>query len=187
VVPGLRPPVDSGRAASPGAAPAADHFPQVALARTPRGWAVIPVPGPAVGEPVADVVEGMTLADLVAEDLGGLPEPDRDARLSARGSFEALVEADELDLRIAGLQRTIAQLEHALSTRVAIERAIGVLAERNGTSVRTAFESMRREARAAGRPVVDLAHEVLDGLVADPQPDTARPPAVPVAATDGRS
>jgi ANTAR domain len=203
VVPGPRPSDDPCGAASSGAGPgpAADHSPRVALARTVRGWAVVPVPAPTAGEPVADPIEGMTLADLIADELGALPEPDRDARRSARGPAEPLTDVDPVDLRVAALERTVAQLEHALAARVSTERAIGVLAERNGTSLRTAFEGMRRQARTEGRPVVELAREVLDGLAAKPcelarpQP-AAMPAALPrplgppqeaVAATDGRS
>ena len=64
----------------------------------------------------------------------------------------------------AALERTVAQLEHALAARVSTERAIGVLAERHGISARSAFESLRRDARSQGRPVAELAREVLDGL-----------------------
>ncbi|NEK85313.1 ANTAR domain-containing protein [Blastococcus saxobsidens] len=144
----------------------------------------------------------MTLADLVTGELGGIPEPDRSARRSARGASSAPSEADPVDVRVAALERTIAQLEHALASRVSTERAIGVLAERNGSSLRAAFEDLRREARRQGRPVVDLAREVLDGLVADapaavPAPDPTavpatvlRPTTAPqhtVATADGRS
>jgi len=57
---------------------------------------------------------------------------------------------------------------------VSIERAIGVLAERHGTTPREAFEELRRRARSQGRPAHELATEVLDGLstgtsVAGPQ------------------
>ncbi|WP_104526468.1 ANTAR domain-containing protein, partial [Blastococcus atacamensis] len=172
VVPGPRPSDEIGGSASFSAdpAPAVDH-PRVALARTQRGWTVIPVPVPAIGDDVADLVEGMTLADLVAEQTGGLPEPDRNARRSARGPAGPSPDADPLDARIAALERTVAQLEHALAARVSTERAIGVLAERNGSSPRTAFEELRGQARTQGRPVVELAREVLDGLAADPALD----------------
>ncbi|RBY91830.1 transcription antitermination regulator [Blastococcus sp. TBT05-19] len=177
VVPGPRPADEIGGSASFGAGPAAavDH-PRVALARTGRGWTVIPLAPPADGERVADLVEGMTLADLVAEELGGLPEPDRNARRSARGVPGTPADVDPVDARVAALERTVAQLEHALAARVSTERAIGVLAERNGSSPRTAFEELRGQARTQGRPVVELAREVLDGLAADPAPGVVAPP-----------
>lgn len=140
----------------------------VAVTRTGRGWVVVPLSGDAFpGERVDGLIEGMTLADLVAEELGALPEPDRTASRTARGPVTGPADSDPVDARIAALQRTVAQLEHALAARVATERAIGVLAERHGSSPRTAFETLRREARTHGRPVVELAREVLDGLVSD--------------------
>jgi hypothetical protein len=184
----------------------------VFLARTSRGWSVH---SPAGIEGAADLVEGLSLADLVAEELSALVEPDRTARRSARGpSGEATEAADPVDARVAALERTVAQLEHALAARVSTERAIGVLAERHGISARSAFESLRGDARSQGRPVAELAREVLDGLGDDtdagsschrsvPAPSLRRPGAIdavlpaPVArelarrpsvgATDGRS
>lgn len=145
-------------------APAAP-CPPVSLTRTARGWAVH---SPAGAEPAADLVEGLSLADLVAEEFGVLTEPDRSARRSARGPAGPDGEPlDPAQARVAELERTVAQLEHALAARVSTERAIGVLAERHGTSARDAFESMRRDARSQGRPVAELAREVLDGLATD--------------------
>jgi hypothetical protein len=139
--------------------------PPVALTRTARGWAV---QSPAGADPAADLVEGLSLADLVAEEFGVLLEPDRTARRSARGHGPDAEPLDPAAARVAELERTVAQLEHALAARVSTERAIGVLAERHGTSARDAFESLRRDARSQGRPVAELAREVLDGLAADP-------------------
>jgi ANTAR domain len=151
----------------------------VALTRTLRGWTVS---SPAGIENAGDLVEGLSLADLVAEEFGALIEPDRTARRSARGAGGAAAEQlDPAQARIAELERTVAQLEHALAARVSTERAIGVLAERHGTSARAAFESLRRDARSQGRPVAELAREVLDGLAAEPLPAPA------VATADGAS
>ncbi|MGY1804793.1 ANTAR domain-containing protein [Blastococcus sp. SYSU D00922] len=139
----------------------------MALTRTARGWAV---QSPAGADPAADLVEGLSLADIVAEEFGALVEPDRTARRSARGPSADTDPLDPAAARVAELERTVAQLEHALAARVSTERAIGVLAERHGTSARDAFESLRRDARSQGRPVAELAREVLDGLAADPPP-----------------
>jgi len=146
----------------------------VSLTRTPRGWSVISAAG---AEDASDLVEGLSLADLVAEEFGVLVEPDRTARRSARGPSGAVEDtSDPVDARVAELERTVAQLEHALAARVSTERAIGVLAERHGISARSAFESLRGEARSQGRPVASLAREVLDGLGTDAT-SSANPPA----------
>ena len=154
------PGVDDGVSGSDSAGSLDAEPPRVALIRTAQGWAVVSPDG---ADDVGDLVEGMSLADLVADELGLLAEPDRATRRSVRGNSPA--PDDELiDARVAALQRTVAQLEHALAARVSTERAIGVLAERHATSARSAFESMRRDARSQGRPVADLAREVLAGL-----------------------
>lgn len=162
-------PADDAR---PGTAP-------VVLARTARGWSVVS----GLGEVhAADLVEGLCLADLVAEEFGLLVEPDRSARRSARGAADAPAD-DTVDARVTALERTVAQLEHALAARVSTERAIGVLAERHAVSPRAAFESLRRDARSQGRPVAELAREVLDGLQPFTAPDDgASPPAADPAA-----
>ncbi|SFE65544.1 ANTAR domain-containing protein [Blastococcus tunisiensis] len=147
---------------------------QVALVRTERGWCV---QSPAGREVAGGLVEGLSLADLVSEELGVLNEPGRSARRSARGTGGAgEVLLDPAEARMAELERTVAQLEHALAARVSTERAIGVLAERRGTSARAAFETLRRDARSQGRPVAELAREVLDALPTDsPEPAGAGP------------
>ena len=148
----------------------------VALTRTARGWSVH---SPAGTETAGDLVEGLSLADLVAEEFGVLTEPDRTARRSARGATTTPAEPlDPAAARVAELERTVAQLEHALAARVSTERAIGVLAERHGTSARAAFETLRRDARSHGRPVAELAREVLDSLH-DGVPETPSAPPPP--------
>lgn len=157
----------------PFATPSAGPAMQVALTRTSRGWCVQSAAG---SEGAGDLLEGLTLADLVAEELGVLTEPDRTARRSARGRGGGDAPLDPAAARVAELQRTVAQLEHALAARVSTERAIGVLAERHGTSARTAFDALRRDARSQGRPVAELAREVLDSMDADPTPASADTP-----------
>jgi len=142
--------------------------PEVAVVRTSRGWSVICPDG---AEPVDTLLEGMSLADLVTEMLGGRLEPDRTARRSARGPAAAEADAeDPRDARIAALERTVAQLEHALAARVSTERAIGVLAEREGIAPKAVFDGLRQRARSSGRPVHELAREVLESLA---EPATA--------------
>jgi len=52
-----------------------------------------------------------------------------------------------------------------------------VLAERQGTTPQAAFEQLRRNARSQGRPVPELAREVLHDLVAGSAPAGAEVPA----------
>jgi len=65
------------------------------------------------------------------------------------------------------LRRRADQLQTALASRVVIEQAKGVLAERGGLDLQTAFDRMRRYARAHRRRLADVAGQVVDGDVAD--------------------
>jgi hypothetical protein len=58
------------------------------------------------------------------------------------------------------LERTI-QLQTALKSRVLIEQAKGILAERNSTSPEEAFDGMRRQARSRRIKLHDLAAEIV--------------------------
>lgn len=61
--------------------------------------------------------------------------------------------------------RLAEQLQTALDTRVVIEQAKGILAERHGVPLREAFERLRAHARSTRRPVRDVAQETIDGTV----------------------
>jgi hypothetical protein len=154
--------------------------PAVVLVRTARGWTPL---ASAAGGDGLPLVEAMALADLVAEEAGATPEPGRQARLAARkgpGPSAEDPQPDPRDAELAALRRTVGQLEHALAARVSIERAIGVLAERNGSAPREAFDELRRRARAQGRPAQDLAREVLDALITLPTVPDQRTASEPV-------
>ena len=136
--------------------------------RTATGWRV-------GDEEVSDLTSAMVLADLLAAELpaGGPPTPGNPAA-SRRGD-----EAEQPDAR--QLQETVAQLEHALTVRVRVEQAIGVLAERHRLRPRQAFELLRSAARSRGRRVLEVAGEVVDSasnpLLRLPE-ELAKPPVV---------
>jgi GAF domain-containing protein len=56
------------------------------------------------------------------------------------------------------------QLQHALNSRVVIEQAKGVLAERTGMDMTQAFAALRNYARQNNRKLTDVAANVLGGL-----------------------
>ena len=56
------------------------------------------------------------------------------------------------------------QLQGALNSRVTIEQAKGVLAERRGLDMGQAFELLRAQARAQNRRLAELAGAVAGGL-----------------------
>jgi hypothetical protein len=122
---------------------------RVVVRRTPVGWQV-------GSDREGDLTSAMVLADLLAEDLGSTPRPPR---------------ADERLSEVDRLQIAVTQLEHALTARVLVEQAIGVLAERQRLTPRAAFERLRKAARSRGKKVHDLARMVVA---------SANDPAVPL-------
>jgi AmiR/NasT family two-component response regulator len=68
---------------------------------------------------------------------------------------------DRLLREVAALRTENDQLRAALESRIAIEQAKGVLAERFATVPEVAFEALRRAARSHGRRLRDLASEVV--------------------------
>ena len=155
---------------------------ETVVRRSGRGWVV-------GDEEASDLTSAMVLADLLAADLarsgsappgsappgsaasstqasttdGGTARADtapaapRVAPRHARPMNEA-VEADEA----ARLAVTVTQLEHALTARVRVEQAIGVLAERHRLRTRDAFDLLRNAARSRGRRIIDIADDVVN-------------------------
>ena len=78
-------------------------------------------------------------------------------RHMARPSGNDGAEADEA----SRLAVTVAQLEHALASRVRVEQAIGVLAERHRLRPREAFDLLRGAARSRGQRITDIAQDVV--------------------------
>lgn len=60
-------------------------------------------------------------------------------------------------------ERLAQQLQAALSSRVMIEQAKGVVAEREGIDVEQAFRTLRQAARDSGRLLSDVAVDVIAG------------------------
>jgi hypothetical protein len=106
----------------------------------------------------ADLTSAMVLADLFAAELGSPPPPAGPARSARSARSERPNEEDEA----ARLAVTVAQLEHALTARVRVEQAIGVLAERHRLPPRQAFDLLRNVARAGGLRVIEIAENVVD-------------------------
>jgi len=111
--------------------------------RTKDGWRV-------GSDELPDLTCAMILADLLAAENGTVAAPppkpgDQGAPASEAGKLRA----------------TISQLEHALATRIRVEQAIGVLAERHRIKPREAFEQLRDAARSRGRKVIDIAGDVV--------------------------
>jgi hypothetical protein len=148
----------------------------VVVRRSESGWQV-------AGEQTADLTSAMVLADLLAAEVG-----PPTAGMPAARPPKTVSEEDEA----ARLAVTVAQLEHALTARVRVEQAIGVLAERHRLRPRQAFDLLRNVARSGGRKVIEVAQSVVDSasnpLLPLPEPLARKQysPASPAARTSRR-
>jgi hypothetical protein len=152
----------------------------VVVRKAEHGWVV-------GGEEVSDLTSAMVLADLFAADQAAYEE----GRTAGSGSAEAggaarprpagpprppaptrpemvvrgnprFVPKSELEADEANrLAVTVTQLEHALASRVRVEQAIGVLAERHRLRPRDAFDLLRSAARSRGQRITELSEDVV--------------------------
>ena len=141
----------------------------VVVRKADHGWVV-------GGENVSDLTSAMVLADLFAADHAAsddtsvleavdnnseprqrAPRPHMPGRHSAGPADNKRPDADEAQR----LAVTVSQLEHALASRVRVEQAIGVLAERHRLRPREAFDLLRGAARSRGRRVTEIAQDVV--------------------------
>ena len=111
--------------------------------RTKDGWRV-------GSEDLPDLTCAMILADLLAAENGTTQAP------AAKPASQPTAASE-----MGRLRATVGQLEHALATRIRVEQAIGVLAERHRIKPRQAFEQLREAARSRGRKVIDIAGDVV--------------------------
>jgi AmiR/NasT family two-component response regulator len=74
---------------------------------------------------------------------------------------DAVAAVSDLSLEAAELRARVEQLQHALDSRIVIEQAKGMLAERLGLPLPDSFEVLRRAARSTQVRLHDLAAEVI--------------------------
>jgi ANTAR domain len=144
---------DAGRAGTgdraEAAATAADD--SAVVLRTKDGWRV-------GGTDMTDLTSAMVLADLLSAEL-----PGKEGEKAPHGSAASDRPSGRPDAasETGKLRATVRQLEHALTARIRVEQAIGVLAERHRIQPRQAFEQLRSAARNRGRRVIDIAADVV--------------------------
>ena len=102
------------------------------------------------------------MASQVADNRGGGLE------LAANEREERLAEL------VVALADENANLQRALDTRVVIEQAKGVLAERFGLDVHEAFDLLRASARSKRMRLHDLATRVVEARETPPEIEQAR-------------
>jgi hypothetical protein len=176
-----------------------DHPPLAVIRRSGQGWRID-------DEELPDLMSAIVLADLLTPELrSATPSADGPPALAADGPHSVSVGdspraddwpradrspspavgdgqgavAGDAAAEAARLRVTVAQLEHALATRVRVEQAIGIVSERRRVPARQAFELLRTAARAEGTRLAELAARVVDSavnpLLSLPE-ELARPP-----------
>lgn len=137
--------------------------------------------GPAAWSPILQRLTGLGMRSGLA-----LPLRLRDQRLGALNLYTRerrdFVEHDVdvaqafADVAAIGIiqhrtidaaERRALQLEDALESRVAIEQAKGMLAQRHGMTTAAAFEALRRHARSQRQRVAEVAAAMVDGTLED--------------------
>ena len=159
---GSGPPAVTEPAAAPAGDPAGTAEHAVVL-RTKDGWRV-------GGTEVPDLTSAMVLADLLSAELAAEAASGAGASALPAQSSAGITEVAGAGAVPRGkdpvgdpsrLRATIGQLEHALTARIRVEQAIGVLAERHRIQPRQAFEQLRAAARSRGKRVIDVASDVV--------------------------
>ena len=97
------------------------------------------------------------------------------AVLHSTASGEAEARAQRLEDLVVALAEANAQLQSALDSRVVIEQAKGILAERFGLEVSEAFELLRRSARNNRMRLHELAMLVVESEQTPSQIGALRP------------
>jgi GAF domain-containing protein len=97
--------------------------------------------------------------NLFRQETGALDEADAQA---AQALADVATIAILQNRALLAAQVVNEQLQNALHSRIVIEQAKGVVAERSGIDVEKAFTLLRAYARNHGRRLADVAHDVID-------------------------
>jgi GAF domain-containing protein len=147
---------------------ASDRWPQFSAHALDAGFASV--------QAIPMRLRGTTIGalNLFHAEAGEMSEADLDA---AR-AFADIATIAILQHR-AGIEAQLLneQLQNALNSRVIIEQAKGMVAERRDLTMEQAFAALRDHARNHNLRLVDVARDVVDGALVAPSLD--RPPATP--------
>lgn len=142
------------------------HWPEVvARARAQDLRAVLAVPM---------LAGAHTVGALQLSRVGPGPFTDSDlltAEALAGLAGEVISRGREMD----GLSELSRQLRYALDSRVVIEQAKGVLSERTGVSLSSAFAALRSYARGTNRRLHDVCDDLLAGRIGHESLDLGQP------------
>jgi len=106
--------------------------------------------------------------NLFQTDAGGMPQADIDA---AQALADVATIAILSHQAAHETQVVNTQLNHALNSRIIIEQAKGMLAERMDLDMEQAFKTLRFHARTNNLRLTDVARDVVDGMSIAPAVD----------------
>ncbi len=112
--------------------------------------------------------------------FGYLVKPFREADL-----LPAIATARARHEELAALREEAESLADALAARKAIERAKGLLMEKENLTERDAFDRLRRASQVSGRPLKVIAEAVVATLEAGSQTTGTASPSAPSSDVDG--
>ncbi len=101
-------------------------------------------------------------ANLFRRDIGGMSEADLSL---ARALADVAAIAILQDQALHKAEVRVGQLQNALDSRVFIEQAKGMVAERAKSDMVQSFESLRNYARSQRRHLTQVAREIVDGTL----------------------
>jgi signal transduction protein with GAF and PtsI domain len=134
------------------------------LTADPRWVRLAAVVGPVSVRALASVP--VRLAGIVVGTLNAYTTCVRPWSPEELGGLEAFAElvagVVQGGVRLDASQAEVGQLRHALTSRVLIEQAKGVLVAREALDPEAAFQRLRRQARNTARPMSDVAAEVVE-------------------------
>ncbi len=107
--------------------------------------------------------------------LLGRTEPDVAGILLALALADAAAAGLALSAELRQKETAISQLQSALASRIVIEQAKGILAERWRVTPDEAFSALRRQARTNQQALADLARAIISGTADLARPDPVKP------------
>jgi transcriptional regulator with GAF, ATPase, and Fis domain len=152
--------LECGQSGEPVAVPdlrgAFERWPQFAPAAVAEGYAAVF----AVPLRLRDEVIGAM--NLFRTTIGDLPEDDQ---LVARGLADVATIGILQERALHDRGVLVEQLQGALNSRVVIEQAKGVIAERAGIEMDDAFTRIRNHARRTSTRLAEVAAQVVEGTI----------------------
>jgi GAF domain-containing protein len=120
-------------------------------------------------------LRGITIGalNLFRSEPGAMAEPDR---IAAQALADVATIAILQHRAAVQAHLVVDQLNHALSSRVLIEQAKGILAERAGLDMGAAFTWLRAYARNNNLLLVDVAQSIISGKLVPDSPVAGRRP-----------